>query len=169
MRMGKKYRITVEQKIELETARAANRDKNIEKRIKAILLRSSGKTNAEVGELCGYHPSRVSQLISLYCNDGIGAIADKHYKGNRRNLSFAEEAAFLEPYKSQAEQGRVIEVSAIKAAYESKVGHPIGGSQIYYVLHRHGWRKIMPRSTHPNKASDEVIAASKKLTNKFGK
>ena len=24
------------------------------------------------------------------------------------------------------------------------IGHSIGTSQIYYVLHRHGWRKVMP-------------------------
>ena len=47
--------------------------------------------------------------------------------------------------------------------YEEKVGHPIGNSQIYRVLHRHNWRKVMPRSKHPNKASEEVIEASKKL------
>ncbi|MCI8758540.1 MAG: winged helix-turn-helix domain-containing protein [Oscillospiraceae bacterium] len=36
--------------------------------------------------------------------------------------------------------------------------------QIYCVLHRHGWRKVMPRSKHPKKASEDEIAASKKLT-----
>ena len=35
-----------------------------------------------------------------------------------------------------------------------------------YVLHRQGWRKIMPRSRHPKKADEEVIATSKKLTRK---
>ena len=40
------------------------------------------------------------------------------------------------------------------------VGH------IYAVLHRNGWRKTMPRSRHPKKASDEAIEASKKLKQK---
>ena len=31
------------------------------------------------------------------------------------------------------------------------------------VLERHGWRKVMPRSKHPQKASDEAIEASKKI------
>jgi len=84
-------------------------------------------------------------------------------------MSAAEEEAFLAEYKKQAEEGQIIEVGAIKAAYEAKVGHSIGGSQIYYVLARHGWRKIMPRSKHPNKASDEAIEASKKLTLTSGK
>jgi len=46
----------------------------------------------------------------------------------------------------------------------AKVGHRISSGQIYRVLHRHDWRKVMPRSRHPKKASEEVIATSKKLT-----
>ena len=49
----------------------------------------------------------------------------------------------------------------IEAAYEKQVGHRISNSQIYRVLYRHGWRKIMPRSRHPKKASEEVIETSK--------
>jgi transposase len=164
MKMNKKYRFTEEQKSELERARKENKDKNTEKRIRALLLRAEGKTNKGVGEITEYHWSYVSHLVSIYCNHGLSAIVENHYTGNRRNMSIEEEKAFLEPYRKQAEEGQIIEVSAIKKAYEEKVGHSIGGSQIYYVLHRHGWRKVMPRSKHPNKASDEAIEASKKLT-----
>ena len=78
-----------------------------------------------------------------------------------------EEAALLEPFQAEAEKGQIVEVSKIKAQYEEAVGHRIGGSQIYYVLERHGWRKVMPRSRHPKKASDEVIETSKKLKKKY--
>ena len=60
----------------------------------------------------------------------------------------------------------IVEVSEIKTSYEQAVGHRTGGSQIYYVLRRHGWRKVMPRSKHPKKASEEVIETSKKLKKK---
>ncbi len=65
--------------------------------------------------------------------------------------------------KEQAEKGELVEVSAIESAYREAVGHSIGNGQIYCVLHRHGWKKIMPRSRHPKKASEEVIKTSKKL------
>ena len=78
-------------------------------------------------------------------------------------MSYEEEAALLRPFQEKAEKGQIIEISEIKARYEQAVGHSIGGSQIYYVLKRHGWRKVMPRSRHPKKASDEVIETSKKL------
>ena len=167
--MAKRHKITAQQRAELEEARKTNKGKRVEKRLKALILRSDGKKYAEIGEICGYHPSYVGRLVALYCNEGLSAIVENHYKGNRRNMSFAEEEAFLDEYKQKSEQGHMIEVSALKAAYEEKVGHSIGGSQIYYVLHRHGWRRVMPRSKHPKKASDEVIETSKKLTHESKK
>ncbi len=79
-------------------------------------------------------------------------------------MSFEEEAKLLEMFHQRASQGQLVEVSEIKAVYEKAVGHTIGGSQIYYVLRQHGWRKVMLRNRHPKKASDEAIEASKKLT-----
>ena len=52
----------------------------------------------------------------------------------------------------RAEKGEIIEVSEIEQAYQKKIDHKISSGQIYLVLHRHGWRKIMPRSRHPKKA-----------------
>lgn len=162
--MLKKYHISMEQADELEAARKKNKDKNVENRLKALILRAQGKRLAQIAEATEYHPPYVSQLVSLYCNQGLSAITDNHYDGNHRNMSFDEEKAFLSEYENLAERGQIIEVSAIKKAYEEKVGHSIGKGQIYRVLERHGWRKVMPRSKHPNKASDEAIEASKKLT-----
>ena len=79
-------------------------------------------------------------------------------------LASEEESKLLDSFAEKAELGQIIEVKEIKAAYEEKVGHSIGGGQIYGVLARHGWRKVMPRSRHPKKADDEAIEASKKLT-----
>ena len=79
-------------------------------------------------------------------------------------MSFEEEAAFLKQYEKVAENGNLVSISEMAIAYEKAVGHPIGSGQIYRVLHRHGWRKGMPRSRHPKKATEEVIEASKKLT-----
>ena len=158
-----KYRITAEQKLELGQIRKLNKNKRVENRLRAIVLRAEGKELNEIAKITGYSRSYVNKLIATYCKEGIGAIVENHYAGNRSNMSLEEEAALLETFRKKAEQGQIIEVREIKAAYEEKVGHSIGGSQIYYVLRRHGWRKVMPRSKHPNKASEEVIEASKKL------
>ena len=145
-------------------ARKLNHDKVVDKWLEVLELRAAGQTRAQVSEKTGFAQSYITELVREYREEGLVEFARKQYAGNRRNMSTAEEAGFLESYRKDAEQGKIIEVSTIKAAYEEKVGHTIGGNQIYLVLHRHGLRKVMPRSKHPNKASDEVIEASKKLT-----
>ena len=82
---------------------------------------------------------------------------------NHRNMSAEEEAAILAPFKERAEKGEMVEISEIAIAYQSALDHPVSNGQIYFVLRRHGWRKVMPRSKHPKKASEEEIAASKEF------
>jgi len=160
-----RYHISEEQVEELERARKKNKDKNIEKRLKALLMHAEGKKREAVAEQTGFAKTYISELVAKYCNGGIATIVANHYPGNHRNLSFVEEEVFLEPFRRAAEAGQIVEVSAIKRAYEEAIGRSLNSrGQIYYVLQRHGWRKVMPRSKHPNKASEEAIEASKKLT-----
>ena len=161
--MAKSYAISQSQLVEIETARKKNRNKNIERRLYVLVMRAEGKSLEEISEKTGYHISTASKLIARYMRDGISAIAENHYKGNRRNMSFEEEAAILVPFIERAERGEMVDIKEIAVAYQKAVPHKISDTQIYYVLHRHGWRKIMPRSRHPKKASEEAIEASKKL------
>ncbi len=160
----KRIEISEEQQEEIKAARKKNRDKKVEKRLQAIELRGEGKTREEIQKVTGFTPEYISSIIKRYTEKGMEAITGSHYKGNRRNLSYEEEEKILFPFKEKAEAGQIVEVGEIKAAYIAKVGHSIGNGQIYYVLKRHGWRKVMPRSQHPNKASEEAIDASKKLS-----
>ena len=160
--MAKSYAISQSQLVEIETARKKNRNKNIERRLYVLVMRAEGKSLEEISEKTGYHISTASKLIARYMRDGISAIAENHYKGNRRNMSFEEEAAILTPFIERAKRGEMVDIKEIAAAYQKAVPHKISDTQIYYVLHRHGWRKIMPRSRHPKKASEETIEASKK-------
>lgn len=161
-----KYKFSEEQYEEIKAARKKNRDKQIDKRLEVLELRCAGKNLAEIAAVTKFHRSHVSGLIRKYFTEGLSSVSEKHYQGNRRNMSIEQEAAFLEQYREQAEQGQMVDIREMAAAYEKKVGHRVGKSQIYRVLHRHGWRKVMPRSRHPKKASEEVIEASKKLTKK---
>ena len=72
-------------------------------------------------------------------------------------MSEEEEAAILAPYQADAEKGKLVDLREISEAYQAAVEHTVSGGQIYRVLERHGWRKVMPRSQHPKKASEEVI------------
>lgn len=161
--MAVKYRFTSEQIEEIAAARKKNKDKSVEARLKALWMRASGSKSKEVSIATGFHPAYVSKIVSKYINGGIDTIVGNHYGGNRRNMSFEEEQAIIDRFLDAAQKGRILEVSAIKEAYESAVGHHIGSGQIYRVLKRHDIRKVMPRSRHPKTASPEAIEASKKL------
>ena len=162
--MKTKYVFSEEQKAEIAKARKKNKNKKVEKRLWALSLRAEGKTYAQIGEIVGIHWKYTPKLVKMYFEKGIEAITGSHYYGNRRNMSYEKEEELLQEFREKAEAGQIVEVSEIKAKYMEQVGHSIGTSQIYCVLHRHGWRKIMPRSKHPKKASEEAISASKKLT-----
>jgi len=163
--MPKRNHISEEEVIEIQKARKNNKDKNIDKRLEALLLHAEGKKRADIAAKTGFGKQYITELVEKYQRNGLAYFVQKHYKGNHRNLSVAEEEELLEPFKKQAEAGQIIEVSAIRAAYEEKLGRSIENSrgQIYRMLKRHGWRKVMPRSKHPKKASNEAIEASKKL------
>ena len=162
--MPKTYTIKAEQAAEIAAIRKTVKNKKVDKRLHAVQLRGEGMKNPEIAVKLDTVTRVVSQWVSDYCRNGIDALLGRKQSGNRRNMSLAEEQAFLSAYKEQAQQGNIIEVAEMKRAYEEKVGHRISSGQIYRVLARQGWRKVMPRSKHPNKASDEEISSSKKLT-----
>ena len=163
--MTRKYTFTAKDLEIIREARKKNKDKRAEVRLHALELRAEGKRAKEISEAVGVSAPYVSQLAAKYFAGGIEAIAGNHYGGNRRNMSTEEEELILKPFYETAEKGELIEVAEINKAYQGKVDHKVGEKQIYRVLHRHGWRKIMPRSRHPKKATDEAIKASKKLSN----
>ncbi len=157
------HKFTEKQKEEIKTAQKKNKNKVVDKRLTALLMRAEGKSRKETAERTGYKYTYITTLTAKYINNGIEAIVGNHYKGNCRNLEYEKEKELLEQFKKAAEQGQIVEVSAIKEAYDKEVGRITAKSQIYSVLHRHNWRKVMPRSKHPKKASEEAIEASKKL------
>ena len=159
-----RYKFTKEQAEEIEAMRKKNRSAQKEKRLWVLSLRARGMKQREIEELTRFSHSHVCALIRMYFENGIEAFAANRYQGHHRNMSMEQEQKFVERFRKKAEQGHIITVQEIKEAYEQEVGHRIGGSQIYLVLRRQGWRKVMPRSKHPNKASEEAIEASKKLT-----
>lgn len=164
--MPKSYLFSEEQIAELEAAKKKNKNKNVDRRLRALLLRAQGVKRAEAAQKTGLSSSHITKMTSRYQNQGIGAITENHYDGNHRNLSFEEEAKLLRPFMEDARAGRIVEISAILRAYEEKMGRTFekDHGRIYRVLKRHGWRKVMLRSKHPQKANEEEAAASRKRT-----
>ena len=164
--MPKTYILAAEN---IEEIRQAMKDKkNIKyyRKLEAVALRGEGRDNYEAGAITGYHPKWVSALVSIYCNEGIsGLLRDGRKGGNNRNMSKEQEEEFLNQFKEAAQNGQITTVGDIVTAYDEQTGKQHESkSTVYSLLQRHGWRQVMPQTKHPGKASDEVIEASKKLT-----
>ena len=162
--MSRIYEVSQKHVAEIESYRKLNKDKNVDKRLRAVQLRSEGYDNKEIAEKVEAHPTVVSRWICSYVKNGISAILKGNYSGNRRNLTKEQEESFINSYKEKAENGELVTVKEIKLAYCEKIGHKCGNGQIYRVLKRQKWRKVVPRKEHPNKATEVEIETSKKLT-----
>ena len=66
-----------------------------------------------------------------YEESSISELLNKKRTANRRNMLFEE----------KSEKSQIITAKEIEKTYIERVGQPIGGSQIYYVLKRHDFRK----------------------------
>ena len=159
----RKQTISAEEYKEIVAAEKATQDKQIARKLRALMLRYEGKSNEEAGKQLGLCSVRISQLVNEYKKTGIENFTRKKYGGNHRSMTEEEEEEILNRFREQAEAGQVIIVADIKRAFDEKLGRDTGRGYIYMLLARHGWRKLKPRSRHPQKASEEEIAASKKL------
>lgn len=164
--MPKTYKISEEEGKKIKEIRKGIKDKRVDKRLHAVQLRGEGMKNSEIAEKLDTTRQTVSLWVSTYVNGGVEALYAKPGCANHCNMTYEEEEEFLALFKEREEKGQLVETSEIKAAYIERIGHNIGRGQIYRVLHRHGWRKVIPRSRHPKKADEEVIKTSKKLTKK---
>ena len=157
------YHISETEYKEIVEKEKETRDKRISKRLKVLMLRYEGKSNPEIAAKLDISTDRLSHLISEYKRVGLEEYVRVKYAGNNRNMSYEEEQEILDRFAKAADAGQIITAKEIKAAFDEKLGRDTGRGYIYMLLERHGWRKLKPRSKHPKKASEEEIAASKKL------
>lgn len=163
--MQKKYEITREKAEEIAICRKQIKDKNTDRRMHAVQMCGEGFKYREIAAKLDCKIQQVGRWVKLYAEGGLERLNPKVGGRRHEKMTLEQETEFLEQFKAKAEKGMIVEVKEIKEAYEKITGPCKSNSQIYNVLHRHGWRKIMPRSKHPKKASEEVIEASKKLKN----
>lgn len=152
-----------EQKAELINAYISSKDVKEQKRLLCIKLRVCEKYKSnQISEITGLSSSYIDEIISRYNKQGLDEIKIKKQTGNRRNMSREAEKEFLQTFEKQAIDGQMLIINDVHAAYEKQVGKPVSVSTVYNLMHRNGWRKVMPRSRHPKKAKDEAIEAYKK-------
>ena len=117
-------------------------------RIQMVLLREGGMTQPAIAAAMGVSLSTVNRAHMAYDDGGIKALKPKANGGRKReNMTVAEEKALLARFAHAAGAGELLNIHDLKAAYEKAIGHPTSDS----MLHRHGWRKLMPRPFHPKR------------------
>ena len=87
--MPKTYRFTEEQREGLYAAEKKNKDKNVHKRLVALIKRTEGKSRETAGQ---------------------------HHTSHHWNMSYDEETELLEQFKLAAESGQIVSASEIKEA-----------------------------------------------------
>ena len=133
------------------------------RRVLCVWLRAALRLPAaEVALALGWRTSSVYNLQSRYQHEGAIALLGSGRGGRRRAwFSPEQEQRLLHSFTPTAEQGGMVEASALVRAYEQEAGHPVALSTVYRLLTRHGWRKLVPRPQHPD-ASREGQDAFKK-------
>ena len=96
--------------------------------------------------------STVNRAHMAYEHGGIKALKPKPNGGRKHeNMTLAQEKALLARFAKAAGAGEMLNIHDLKAAYEKAIGHATSDSTVYNLLHRLGWRKLMPRPFHPKR------------------
>lgn len=131
------------------------------RRAQAVLPPANfGLTKAQTAAAIGLSTSRVGAIQAEARNPSPVPKAT-HGGRRRQRMTLAEEVAFLDPWKKEAETAGMIIVPPLHDALARQLGKKIHHSQVYRMLARHGWRKVAPDSKHP-KSDPEVQEAWKK-------
>ena len=149
---------------EVSAALADEKDVKVHRRLQALLWFMQGKSLDSVVDLSGIKIRSLYRVIKNYASSGLDGLQYKYVGGNSRKISREREAEILQGFKERANKGEFLRGLSLQAEFEKEAGVTWHENNFYKILGRHKWRKVMPRSKHPNKASDEVIEASKKLT-----
>ena len=120
----------------------------------------------EIAKHTGVSKYTVNTVISKYNRFGPEAIeSSKESKRRRCYLSKEEEAKFLEPFLEIAPTGEICVANQIRQALEELLGHGVHHSTVYRMLHRNGWREVVPRPEHPDGDKEKQEAFKKKFPN----
>ena len=148
---------------EIKAKAKKNKNKRIDKKLQVLILRYEGISNEEISARTGYNERYITTLMGKYQKQGLEEYIRIKQTSHRRNLSEKEEAAVLEQFEKRSDEGQELTAAEIRQGLEKALGRKTSVEYVYRVLHRHGWRKVMPRSKHPKAATEEEQDSSKKL------
>lgn len=140
-----------------------NKNKRVDKKLQVLIMRYDNKGNDEIAARTGYNVRYITTLMGQYKKQGLEEFIRIKQTSHHRNLSVEQEAKVLASFEEESDAGHELTVSEIRQGLESELGKETPANYVYRVLHRHGWRKVMPRPKHPKAATQEEQDSSKKL------
>lgn len=125
-----------------------------QRRIQAVLMRALDASPPErIAALTGLSVATVRIIHSRFLREGAGFLVGRPGRGGRRRtlLSEAQVQDLLARHTAAATEGQVVEAGTFQRDFAAVVGHRVAASTVYRLLARAGWRKIVPRPSHPKK------------------
>ena len=121
------------------------------KRIQSILLGAKGVSSELISTVVGFTPVYIRKIWRRYRLEGKQYLLGERRGKNRSmaHMTIEEEKSFLDPFFQQAKGGGILIATDVYNAHKELLGKNIPLSTTYNLLHRHGWRKIAPRHSHP--------------------
>ena len=124
-------------------------------------------STAEIARTLGLSVNTVRFTQKDFIDNGVSALTELKRGGRMRYLMPLEaEESFLKQYEEKASQGELLVVNEIKVALEKHLGRSIHKTTVYRMLYRHGWRKLVPRPSHPKRNQQEAEAFKKGASQK---
>ncbi len=120
----------------------------------------------EIAIHTGVSVSTVHNVISGYNGFSPQAIEGSEFgKRRRAYLTREQEAEFLKPFLELAPTGEICVARQIRKARDELLDHEVHHSTFYRMLHRNGWREIVPRPVHPQAKEETQETFKKKSRN----
>ncbi len=119
-------------------------------------------STSAIAKTVGWNVNTVRFTQKDFIDRGVIALTELK-KGGRYHALMTpdEEKLFLSAFVAQANQGVLVTVKEIKQALEKHLGRSVNQTTVYRMLKRNGWRKIMPRPSHPKKDKEAGEAFKK--------
>lgn len=136
----------------------SSKNKEEFRRCQGVYLRIVKKMPAsDIADITGFSISHIYKIHSQCIKEGISCINSRSKGGRYRSyLSPEDETAMFCEIENDAAKGGIVEISKVRKLFEEKAGRQVALYTAYRLLHRHGCRKIAPRSYHPKPKADAI-------------
>ncbi len=134
-------------------SRGESLPRHLRDRVLAVRLLALGRRTADVAEVLGRGVTTIERHKRRFLAEGRSYLTENR-SGQARGrafLSLEEETEMLQELRAAADDGELVTARQVREALLQRTGQDrVAITTPYDLLHRHGWRKVSPRPTHPD-------------------